>query len=155
MTTFDGLANRMMSDPQSSLGVGANEEEIEHAARVLMVPIAGGYRRFLRRFGWGGAFGDELYGLGANVPPGLDLVLITESERTAMYPPLPTHLLPVMNNGGGDLVCLDTRASLDEPPVVMWWHEDGPDQVPEAHASDFLSWLATLLVERATGSQRA
>src|SRR4051812_16178707 len=146
--TFDEIEHQLLSHPYCSVGTGATEEEIERAAHVLRIPIRGGYNKFLRRFGWGGLHTDGLYGLGAGVPRGLDLVFITESERTEMCPPLPGHLLPVMNNGGGDLVCLDTRASPDEPPVVMWWHEDGPDQIPEPTATDFLSWLSKMIEER-------
>jgi hypothetical protein len=107
--------------------------------------------QFLQRFGWARVADFGVFGLGSDAPRYLHLVLITTSERTEMEPPLPAHLLPIMNNGGGDLVCLDTRANPDEPPVVMWWHEDGPDQVPEPTAIDFASWLSAMLKERMGG----
>jgi hypothetical protein len=103
----------------------------------------------LEQFGWGGVLSDELFGLGADVPHHLDLVRMTESERTMYEPNIPHHLLPIMNNGAGDHACLDTRASPDEPPVVMWWHEDGPDQIPQPTAPDFCSWLAAQIAMRA------
>lgn len=143
--TFDDLAARMLSYESRSLGVGATEQEIDSAAETLGVPIRGGYRAFLRRFGYGGVSHYDFFGLGPGVPACLDLVGVTTSERTEMEPHIPPHLLPIMNNGGGDHACLDTRASPNEPPVVMWYHEDGPEQAPGVEAPDFVSWLSDLL----------
>lgn len=38
---------------------------------------------------------------------------------------LPAGVVPIADDGGGDLVCLDYRASSDEPSVVYWAHEFG------------------------------
>src|SRR5215216_4907203 len=116
---FDIIAGKILSYPKKSLGTGVDEHEIEVASRTLNIPIRGGYRRFLKRFGWARIADFGVFGLGSGIPHYFHLVTLTESERTEMNPPLPKHLLPIMNNGGGDLVCLDTRASSDEPPVVM------------------------------------
>jgi len=145
---FDRIADRLLSFDSPSLGAGATDAEIESAATSLHVPIRGGFRAFLARFGHGGVADFDLYGVGGSVPPHLDLIRMTQSERTEMEPNIPPHLLPIMNNGAGDHACLDTRASPDEPPVVMWYHEDGPDQVPEQVAPDFVTWLAGILDER-------
>lgn len=75
-----------------------------------------------------------------DVPPYLDLVAVTESERTQMRPALPSHLIPIMNDGGGNLYCLDASQA-GEPTVVFWAHTLGEEQVPEAVASDFVSWM--------------
>jgi hypothetical protein len=146
---FAEIERRLVASTEVDVGAGATETEIHDAEQKLAVAIRGGFRFFLRRFGWGGAGADELYGLGRDVPRWLDLVRVTQSERTEMHPPLPAHLLPIMNNGAGDLVCLDTLAFQDEPPVVMWWHEDGPDQTPEKTAPDFCSWFSRILEGRA------
>ncbi len=103
--------------------------------------MSGGYRQFLRRFGWGGVEDIELFGLGADVPSFLHLVVMTESERSEMSPALPTHLIPVMNDGGGNLYCLDSRGAA-EPPVVFWDHTAGEDQQPQQVAADFVAWLS-------------
>ena len=146
--TFEDVAQELLADHDVSLGKGVGDDEIAHASRTLGIPIAGAYREFLRRFGWGGVPGYRLWGLGSGIPSYLDLVAMTESERTECEPNIAHHLLPIMNDGGGNHVCLDTRASPDEPPVVWWYHEDGPDQVPEQDAPDFLTWLAKVLKER-------
>lgn len=143
--TFDDLATRLAADPNGEFGGGASEAEIDRAAQALGVPIVGGYRAFLRRFGWGGIPGYVFYGLGEGVPSYLDLVAMTQSERTEMFPPIPRHLLPIMNNGAGDHFCLDTGASESEPPIVTWYHEDGPAQDPEHAGSDFVAWLGAAL----------
>lgn len=62
-------------------------------------------------------------------------------ERTEMHPALPPYLVPLMNDGGGNLYCLDSRRE-GEPPVVLWNHEAGESQEPERVAADFLSWMA-------------
>jgi hypothetical protein len=128
-------------------GNGAREAEITEAEHALSIAIRGSYREFLRIFGWGGRNAFEMYGLGEDVPPYLSLVGITRSERTEMEPPLPPYLLPLMNDGGGNLYCLDTRIAIVEPPVVLWLHDESVDQVPAIQASAFVAWFARLLEE--------
>ena len=140
--TFDELKTRFQAREDRAFGVGASESEIDDAERTLLVPIVGTYRSFLLEFGWGGVGSFEVFGLGADVPPYLDLVAVTHSERAEMHPPLPRHLIPIMNDGGGNLYCLDSTVST-EPPVVFWDHERGPNQRPEACAENFLEWLAS------------
>jgi hypothetical protein len=38
---------------------------------------------------------------------------------------LPEGLIPIADDGGGDLICLDFRSAHGEPPVVYWAHELG------------------------------
>jgi hypothetical protein len=142
--TFDELALRLESSSSKTLGRGASEQEIHAASARLGVHLVGGYRRFLQRFGWGGVGPLELFGLGSDVPPYLDLVAMAESERTEMCPALPAYLVPFMNDGGGNLFCLDLR-SPGEPPVVFWDHTASAGQEPMSVAPDFISWLAARL----------
>lgn len=139
--TFDELAERLERFTVKRFGQGAEEAEVNEAFARLGVNVRGGYRRFLRRFGWGGVEDIELFGLGPDVPSFLHLVSITESERSEMSPALPAHLVPVMNDGGGNFYCLDARVP-DEPPMVFWDHTAGEDQQPEQVAPDFVSWLS-------------
>ncbi|WP_224241938.1 SMI1/KNR4 family protein [Hyalangium gracile] len=142
--TFDELARKLESSASRTFGHGVSEDDIRAASARLGVSLTGGYLRFLRRFGWGGVGSFELFGLGADVPPYLHLVTVTESERTEVRPRLPSHLIPLMNDGGGNLYCLDVR-SAGEPAVVFWDHEASEEQSPEPVASDFISWLANRL----------
>ncbi len=138
MSSYSELATRLLQFGGRHLGSGVLDDEINVEERNLGIRIEGGYREFLKQFGWGGVGHLELYGLGG--PPPLDLGRVTQSERLEMEPHLPTHLLPVMNNGGGDLYCLDTSVT-NEPPVVFWDHEGGANQVPKVVAESFSSWL--------------
>jgi SUKH superfamily protein len=139
--TFDELAQKLELASLKAFGRGASEQEIHAASTRLGVNLVGGYRRFLQRFGWGGVGSLELFGLGPDVPPHLNLVDLTESERTEMRPALPSHLIPFMNDGGGNLYCLDSRRN-GEPPVVFWDHTASEEQEPEFTAPDFVSWMA-------------
>lgn len=141
--TFTELSRRIGAHIDRQTGTGAKEEDILHAERALGVQLKGEYRQFLRAFGWGGVGSFELYGLGDDVPNYLDLVTITRSERYQMRPRLPLHLIPIMNDGGGNLFCLDVRR--DEPPIVLWDHERGEGQEAEQEASSFVEWLNSLL----------
>lgn len=138
--TFDELAEKLNEHPSKAFGRGATEEEINAASALLGVPFKGDYRRFLRRFGWGGVGHWEVFGLGSDVPSHLNLSVLTQSERTEMHPRIPHHLLPFRNDGGGNHYCLDTRVP-GEPPVVFWDHEAGEKQKPYRVADNFLSWL--------------
>jgi hypothetical protein len=141
--TFEDLAQRIESHVDRQDHIGATEDDISLAEEALGVPLTGGYRQFLRAFGWCGIGPFELYGLGAQVPEYLHLVAITRSERHEMRPRLPLYLIPIMNDGGGNLLCLDTRVS--EPPIVLWDHEQGEGQEPEPEATSFIEWLCRLL----------
>jgi SMI1-KNR4 cell-wall len=140
---YDDMKKLMVQRGALTLGKGATEIEIQEAQQAIGLPIRGDYRNFLLDFGWGGDGAFELYGLGSDVPPFLNLIAITLSERVEMSPPLRQELIPVMNDGWGNLYCLD--ASSEGPRVVFWDHEGSRDQVPAVDAEDFSSWLAGLL----------
>lgn len=136
--TFNKLAELLERDPTKRFGLGVSDTELNTASAELGAVLTGCYRLFLKRFGWGGVGSIELFGLGVDVPLYLSLTAMTRSEREEMSPALPVHLIPLMNDGGGHLYCLDARVS-GEPPVVFWDHTAGePAQV----ASDFTTWLA-------------
>jgi hypothetical protein len=139
--TFDELAEMLERSPSKSLGRGVAEADINTASARLGVNLTGSYRLFLQRFGWGGIGSIELFGLGADAPPYLSLTAMTLSEREEASPALPVHLIPLMNDGGGNLYCLDSRME-DQPPVVFWDHTAGEQQEPVPVAPDFLVWLA-------------
>lgn len=140
---YDELKRLLIQSGSLTVGKGANEFQIQEAQQVLDLPIQGDYRRFLLDFGWGGAGDFELYGLGSDVPPYLNLIAITHSERTEMHPALRHELIPVMNDGGGNLYCLDSASA--KPCVVFWDHEGAEAQNPAVEAEDFSSWVAGLM----------
>lgn len=144
MPTFEELADRLRRFEDKEFGTGATDAEIGEAENLLGTSIRGEYRRFLKDFGWGGVEHLELYGLGSDTPPHLQLVPVTRSEREEMNPRLRQYLIPVMNDGGGNLYCLNMSFA-DEPPVVFWDHAEDANQSAETDAPDFVSWLNQLL----------
>lgn len=140
---FEQLVDLIAHIDPVSVGRNATDEEIRAAELRLGVPIRGSYRTFLLTFGWGSFQHLEILGLGVDVPPYLNLVMVTESERTEMKPRLPRHLLPIMNDGAGNLYCLDTNP--DEPTVVFWDHDAGEHQTPSLEGDNFIDWLARML----------
>ncbi len=142
--TFDSLAKRLRTHPQATVGPGVSEREIIAAERALGVPIEGGYRKFLNAFGWAEIGWFEIYGLGDGVPSHLHLVQMTISERAEAHPLTPHHLLPIFNDGAGNLHCLDTTTG-DEPAIVFWDHERSENQTPDPQAESFAQWLGDLL----------
>jgi hypothetical protein len=146
---FLSLKRRLEQHSNKDLGLGATIEQLQAAELELRVVLRGSYRAFLEAFGWGGVDDIEIFGLGSDVPLHLDLIAITMSERNDAQPPLPLYLIPVANDGAGNLFCLDaSEAFREEYPMVFWNHEAGPDQEPEPVARDFAAWLSELVASR-------
>jgi cell wall assembly regulator SMI1 len=123
-------------------GNGASQLDITHAEAKLDVIIRGHYREFLLTYGWIRLGTIEVFGLGNDTPKHLSLIEITETERHEMYPPLERFLIPVLNDGSGNLFCINTAYGNEaEPPVVFWDHELGTDQSLEPVAASFGEWL--------------
>ena len=137
------LIRRLRSFRQAEFGRGATLQEIELAEQQLGVEFLRSYKAFLEQFGWASLEGLELYGLGEDVPVYLDLVKVTLSERTQMWPRLPSRLLPLMNDGAGNHYCLDVESGEQgECPVVFWDHNLGESQDPEYVAPNLEVWLS-------------
>lgn len=143
--TFEELKMLLEQSGALEVGKGATQATIAAAERALGISIRGDYRRFVEEYGWGGVGHIELYGLGDDVPRHLNLVDITTSERTEMSPRLGAELLPIMNDGGGNLYCLDMKTK--GPGVVFWDHEGASDQNPSVEAAEFSTWFASKLGE--------
>lgn len=143
---YETIKQRLRAFPHQEFGHGAQREQIDSAERALDVRFPTSYRAFLQEFGWGGVEDIELFGLGDDVPLHLDLVRMTESERSEMRPRLSPNLIPIMNDGGGNLYCLDASVGFrEEYPVVFWDHEADDSQEPEEVAEDFPSWVSEQL----------
>ncbi|WP_158237533.1 SMI1/KNR4 family protein [Bradyrhizobium forestalis] len=127
-------------------GSGATTEEIADCERQLGVRFAGSFADYLQSYGWLSVGTNEIYGLGAEIGLWRRLKEMTLSERTEMYPPLPSYLVAFYNDGFGNQHCLDTRYVVDgEQRIVFWNHEAGPDQTPKFIAGSFADWLRQLI----------
>jgi hypothetical protein len=139
---FGVLENRILSRADREQGSGASAEEILNAEQKLSIQFIGGFRRFLEKSGWIRVGLIEVYGIGADVPKHLNLVKITISERSEMRPSLRHELIPVMNDGRGNLYCLGTAHSVDsQVPIVFWDHELSSNRQPEKISKSFEEWL--------------
>jgi hypothetical protein len=85
----------------------------------------------------------ELFGLGPDVPPHLHLCSVTDRERAA-FNPLPLKYLPIMNDGGGNLYCLDLTNGGDDPPIILHDHE--VPNAPTLESGSFVEWLRRVTV---------
>ncbi len=147
---FEEISTRFRGYHSNDFGAGATNNDIRQAEDILKVRLPNSYKAFLLEFGWGGVEHFEIYGLGRGVPKYLDLIYMTRSEREEVEPPLKRHLIPVLNDGGGNHYCLDTsKLSNGECPIVFWAHDDemGSNQQPDQIAHNFSEWLASLLNE--------
>ena len=142
MKTFEEVRRTLRTRPGVVTGKGVSEAAIRAAEKSLGNVIRGGYRLFLLEFGWGGSGDEVLFGLGKGVPRHLELVATASRERTEMVPRLRSDLVPLMNDGAGNLFCIDgSHRAPAEPTIVLWDHEFDEDQVPYEYGTDFCSWF--------------
>lgn len=139
MNDFQQLLAAVRSHPKAEHGDGVSEEEVRAAERAFATPISGQYREFLLELGWVTIDLEDVFGLGAEAPA--ELVREALWERNESGCPVPPLVLPIYNDGWGNLYCLDCGAE-GEPKVVAWWHDLGPDQVPDPQADSFVEWIA-------------
>ena len=118
-------------------GAGATPTVIERAESTLGVAFPPELREYLSRLGWLTAEDLEVNGLGDDVPAHLDLVSVTLDERSAFQPSLAEHLVPLANDGAGNLYCLDTF----DGKIVFRDHESLDEPEPEVVAPSLGSWL--------------
>jgi cell wall assembly regulator SMI1 len=129
-----------------AIGRGVTDEIVHTAEEALNVTFPSDLKDYLKRFGHIEVGHFELFGLGEEIPQYLDIVRVTKSERTESGCPLPANLVPLLNDGGGNLYCVSVS---DEQPgrIVFWDHEVGPKQEPELHAACLEEWMIGLLRE--------
>lgn len=113
---------------------------ITKAEQALGVAFSRSLHEYLESFGWLTIEDDVLFGLGRGIARHRHLVDATTWERRADCP-LPRHLIPLRNDGAGNLDCVDVRTDR----VVFWNHERGPTQRPEQVAATLRGWLAALV----------
>ncbi|HVV75604.1 MAG TPA: SMI1/KNR4 family protein [Mycobacteriales bacterium] len=117
---YDELARLVASSEDAEHGKGSSPEHIKAAEETLGVRFPSEYVHFLGDFGWLAIGAAEIFGLGEDAPPYLDVVGMTLAERRDQQPSLPNNLVPVMNDGGGNLYCLDCASPGGS--IVLWGH---------------------------------
>lgn len=145
---FDLLEQRIAATPGCKVGNGASRSAVAEAEAALGVTFPSALREYLVRFGWVEFADKELFGLGEGVPHFLDIVRLTTTERTEAGAPLPPSLIPLLNDGRGNLSCIVANpGAVEDGSIVLWDHERGPAQEPEVCAPDLESWLESILDE--------
>jgi hypothetical protein len=140
--------DRLRAFPGVVVGKGATEQEVASAESALGLRIQGPYREFLLRFGWARIIREEFFGLGQDVPPGLNVLEISLRERNKSQPRLRKEYIPVRHDGGGNFDCIYVGAIRGlENPMILWEREEGAQQTPEQTAADFSEWLWVRLNE--------
>jgi hypothetical protein len=123
------------------VGRGASEDSIATAERLLGY-LPRDYRRFIAEFGYATIRSNEMYGLGDDLAPYLDVVKVSLAERQES-PGFPAYGIVIMNDGGGNLYYLDGQRGDADSPVYVWYHDD-PDDV-ENVSPDFGSWVVSMM----------
>jgi len=138
MTIWDQVA-QLLTKHGVPHGRGATDNDIAAAERAVGLRFPDELREYLRRIGWID-HGMGFYGIGSDVPgKALDLLENTRCEREDATPAMHHHLVPILNDGGGDHWCVDTRNGA----VVEWRHDDddGEDQTPVFVDASLAAWM--------------
>lgn len=138
----DQVVLRILHKKQATVGAGAAGPQVDLAEKQLGVKFPSELRRYLERFGWLIVGPYEVYGVGSDVLPHMDIVAVTVEEREEVEPSLPRHLVPLMNDGSGSFYCVDVeKSSIDVAQVVYFDHALGKDQDPIITYPSIARWL--------------
>ena len=142
--SIDELVTIIKSRGDATFGAGASAAAIKEAEQRLGVTFPAVLTDYLRRFGWLAVGSEEFYGLGADLPSHLSLVDNTVWEREQSGCPVPHNLIPIYNDGFGNLACVDANSAPGR--VAFWDHDRGEDQEPDEVAGSLDVWLADQIV---------
>ena len=131
------------------------DDTIDQAERALRVSLPPAYRAIIGRFSGGYpepneftvVAGDRSWVSGVGVLLSLDRGdadnVFEYMNNLSVDAQLPSGVIPIADDGGGDLVCLDYRDSAQAPRVVYLSHDTSHDAPIELAASfdDFLVLL--------------
>lgn len=134
---WDEILRAKIEAGEAEAAQGAAEELIVDAEAALgQLPVD--YRHFLSAFGYASVGPDEIYGLGPDVPPYLNVLEITLAERRDS-PNFPSEGIVIFNDGGGNLYFLRNLKDEADSPVFVWFHDD-PEDI-QIDSSSFSEWL--------------
>lgn len=142
MSTYERLRDHLWAIDDLEYSGPAPAAAVDTAERALG-PLPEDYILFLREFGSVSVHHWEIYGVGPEVPPYLDVVVMTMEERATGG--LPNDLIAIMNDGAGNLTCM-TSAERSTRGIVLWWHSPAGREDPLA--GSFTDWLLELVQRR-------
>jgi|GEM_PF-3776109 len=120
-----------------SCGNPASQNMICEFVKLFGGSIPLSYKNYLYTFGWIDCESLELYGLGAGIPSYLDIRKILLFEREDSGNKLPESLLPIYNDGFGNLICIKCDGP-DSDKMVKWEHESGDQLI---FCTSFQLWI--------------
>lgn len=143
---IDQLQKSLKKRDDATTGVGATLAPVQSAERLLQVSFPKPLVAYLEHIGWMQLGDREFFGLGADVPSHLELTSITRSEREDSGCPIPHSLIPLQNDGAGNLYCMDVSAEPNRRGRIFFWdHELGVRQRPEKVAHSWTEWISEQL----------
>ena len=139
------LRNRLQSRSDIQHGDGATESQIVEASRLIGT-LPSDYANFLQDFGWLMVGPQDVYGLGDDVQPNLNVVRMTQAERSDAG--LPDNLIAIHGDGGGNYACIDCEAvniGTRAAAIVFWAHDNLRGRSPSVLADSFTDWLTAMI----------
>jgi cell wall assembly regulator SMI1 len=125
-----------------NLGGGITNYELTNLEKKLEVAFHPDLIDYLMKFGWLEIGHLEFFGYGKEIPAYLNILEITESERNESHIKLPRNYIPLLNDGAGNLYCIDVmKDSATYGQIVFWDHDLRETQAPEVYALNLENWL--------------
>lgn len=138
------LESRLRLRSDCAVGGGVHTSDVDAAEAQLNVTFPHDLRVYLQMLGSLEIGHREFFGLGTDLPRFRDIVAVTLSERTMARSPLRHDLIPLLNDGGGNLICI-VVAGTNSGRIVFWDHDDGGDQAPSDWSESLAVWLDEVL----------
>ena len=115
-------------------GPALSEADVAAVEQRLGVSFPDDYRAFLLQINGGvprpGKWVKQIFSLGSDVSPDASFETAYQNLKV-VEKRVPHRLIPVADNGGGDVYCVSTSGA-DRAAVYLWSHEDEHDQQPAA-----------------------
>lgn len=125
-----------------NFGEGITNSELMNLEKKLEVVFHPDLNDYLMKFGWLEIGHLEFFGSGEEIPAYLNILEITETERNESHIKLPRNYIPLLNDGAGNLYCIDVKKDSATYGQIVFWDHDLPEtQKPEVSAPDLENWL--------------
>jgi hypothetical protein len=117
--TWDGVLRQLPQYSGVRHGVGCDESAVQAAEQTLALCFPDSYKQFLLSIGWLDIEGNEIFGIGTDLPEQyMNVVAKTLKEREIIH--LPVSFVVVSQTYRGNLICLDTADMLDRECSVLF-----------------------------------
>jgi hypothetical protein len=117
--TWDSVLRELQQYSDVRHGLGCDESVVRAAEHALALHFPNSYRQFLLSVGWLDIEGNEIFGIGTDLPEQyMNVISATLDERKIIH--LPESFVVVSRTYSGNLICLDTAdMHANECPVLF------------------------------------